>query len=262
MTQQNWGTPSYPPRPPQYQRQPPQYQLPPEDDYDDYDDEPAGRKPWQYFVAGGCVTLILVGCCALTGIVGWVLDAKYGFTTPDEAPIEAPAILDDGSTNLFTPSAVSPQPVQPQPIQPQPTQAQPEQPATGNNGGIGQPIVSPATGVELTVFDIQREVQPNNLAPADGMEFVSVAVQLRQATPAGSPQPYSFEQFLLRDGAGALFMPDPTADNGRRLNAGGLTSDGQPSEGDLLFHVPLGASPLSLVWQPEGSQESFTVPLQ
>jgi len=257
MTQQNWGSQSYPPRPPQYQQQPPQYQLPPEEDYDDYDDEAPRRKPWQYFVAGGCATLILVGCCALTGIVGWALDTKYGFTTPDEATIEAPAAM-DGTADFYTPEAISPQPLaQPQPVQPQPAQG-----AVPQDIAVGQPIVAPATGVELTVFDIQREVQPNNLAPADGMEFVAVSVQLRQAQPNGVTQSFSFEQFLLRDGTGALFMPDPTADNGRRLNAGELSADGQPVEGDLLFHVPLGVSPLSLVWQPAADQQSLTVPLQ
>ncbi len=255
MTQQYRGR-SYPPRPPQYQPQPPQYQLPPEEDYDDYDDEPSGRKPWQYFVAGGCVTLILVGCCALTGIVGWVLDAKYGFTTPDDATIEAPAIMDDAS-GFYTPETMSPQPL----TQPQP-QTQPTQNVTSGNIGIGQPIVAPTTGVELTVFDIQREVQLNNLAPANGMEFVSVAVQLRQAQPTGTPQTYSFEQFLLRDGIGETFAPDPTADNGRRLNTGELTSDGQPIEGDLLFHIPLGVSPLSLVWQPADGSQPISVTLQ
>lgn len=255
MTQQNWGPPPYPPRPPQYQQKPPQYQIQASQvddyDYEDYDDEPPRRKPWQYFVAGGCVTLILVGCCALTGIVGWALDTKYGFTTSDEAGIETPAVMNESDL-------VSPQPIaQPQPAKPQPTQAM-----ASENIGIGQPFAAPATGTELTVFDIQREVQPNNLAPADGMEFVSVAVQLRQTQPTGTTQSFSFDQFLLGDGTGELFMPDPNADNGRRLNAGELTADGQPIEGDLLFHVPLGISPLTLVWQPAGDTQSFSVSLQ
>lgn len=254
MTQQNWGSP-YPPRPPQYQQKPPQYQIQASQadyEYEDYDDEPPRRKPWQYFVAGGCATLILVGCCALIGIVGWALDTKYGFTTSDGASVETPAVMDDGS------SLVAPQPItQPQPVAPQPTQA-----TAPESVGIGQPIIAPATGTELTVFDIQREVQPNNLAPADGMEFVSVAVQLRQTQPAGTTQPFSFDQFLLRDATGELFMPDPNADNGRRLNAGELTADGQPVEGDLLFHIPLGTSPLTLAWQPAGDTQSFSVPLQ
>jgi len=113
----------------------------------------------------------------------------------------------------------------------------------------------------MTVLDIQRNVQPNNLAAANGMEFVAVSVQLRSVQPAGGPKKFSVNDFQLQNGQGVLYSPDPQADNGRRLQDMQLPEN-VITEGDLLFHIPLGDAPLFLVWQGTGSQQTYTIALQ
>ncbi len=250
---QNWGTPSYPPRPPQYVR-PPQYQ-PPELEPEEYDDDPPRRPPLFYFFAGGCATLLLVGCCVLTTAVGWVVDTKYGITSPKETPVEQMEAMPESSM---------PQPVAPGETTPAAQAAAPVAAPTAaanapvDSVGIGQPIAAPS-GMELTVFDLQRGVTPVNLAAADGMEFVAVSVGLKNTATADMP--FAIEEFILRNGEGLEYVPDPQADNGRRLNNGQIAA-GQSTEGDLLFHVIKGDAPLVLVWTPAGSEKSFTVMLQ
>lgn len=246
---QNWGTPNYPPRPPQYVR-PPQYQ-PPEQLEPEYDeDPPRGRSPLFYFFAGGCLVLLLVGCCVLTAAVGWVVDERYGITSPKETPAGQLAPLPESS--LPQPSVSGGTAAVPN-IAPT---AMPNAPV--DSVGIGQPIVA-SSGVELTVFDLQRAVQPNNLAAADGMEFVAVSVGLKN-TAAGTV-PVAIEEFVLKNGEGLEYQPDPQADNGRRLSNGQIAA-GQSIEGDLLFHIIKNDTPLVLVWTPAGSEKSFTVLLQ
>ncbi len=247
---QNWGTPNYPPRPPQYIR-PPQYQ-PPEEIEPDYDDDPPrGRSPLFYFFAGGCLVLLLVGCCVLTTAVGWVIDTKYGITSPKETPMEEMAPLPESSM---------PQPVAPGETTPIVPGVAPTAPANApvDSVGMGQPIVAPS-GVELTVFDLQRKVSLNNLAAAEGMEFVAVSVGLKNTATGNLP--FTIEEFTLRNGEGLEYQPDPQADNGRRLNNGQLAA-GQSIEGDLLFHVIDGDAPLALIWTPVGSEKSLVVLLQ
>lgn len=250
---QNWGTPNYPPRPPQYVR-PPQYQ-PPEQIEPEYEDDPPRRSPWFYFFAGGCATLLLVGCCVLTLAVGWVVDTKYGITSPKETPMEQivplpessmPQPVVSGTATVSAPNATP--------------NVAPTAPANAplDSVGIGQPIAAPS-GVELTVFDLQRAVEPVNLAAADGMEFVAVSVGLKNTSAADVS--FAIEEFVLRNGEGLEYLPDPQADNGRRLSNGKLAA-GQSTEGDLLFHVIKGDTPLALVWTPAGSNKSFTVLLQ
>ena len=247
---QNWGTPNYPPRPPQYVR-PPQYQ-PPEQIEPEYDeDPPRGRKPLFYFLAGGCATLLLVGCCVLTLAVGWVVDERYGITSPKETPAGQLTPLPESS--LPQPSASGKATVAAPNAAPT---ALPNAPVDAVT--IGQPIVAPS-GVELTVFDLQRAVQPNNLAAAEGMEFVAVSVGLKN-TAAGTA-PFTIEEFVLRNKDGLEYLPDPQADNGRRLSNGQI-APGQSVEGDLLFHVIKDDAPLALVWTPAGSTQSLTVLLQ
>ncbi|RME43973.1 MAG: DUF4352 domain-containing protein [Caldilineae bacterium] len=126
---------------------------------------------------------------------------------------------------------------------------------------IGQPVVSAETGIELTVLDIQRNVQPNNLAAAQGMEFVAVSVQLRSVQPTGAPKQFSINDFQLQNGQGVRYTPDPQADNGRRLQDAQLPEN-ITIEGDLLFHIPLGDAPLFLLWQATGSTQAYTIALQ
>jgi hypothetical protein len=251
---QYWGPPNYPPRPPQ------RYQLPPPE-YAEYPDqnETLVRRAF-YFLGGGCLATLVIGGCVCVLAFLWVIDARFGITGP-------PEIVNTGAvvTPVFEQNTVPVQPnragvpVQPgQPIQSAPaeTNPQPNQPAA-----IGQPVVAVETGMELTVFDIQREIQPINLAPAEGMEFTAISVQLRNTSPLGQDQSYSVANFQIQDIDGNLYPPDVTADNGRRLNDGVLSSEAA-IEGDLLFHIPLGKAPLVLVWTPTASTNIYSVALQ
>ncbi len=254
---QNWGSPNYPPRPPQYLR-PPQYQQPEDDP--NYDDDPPRRSPWVYFLGGGCSMLLLVMCCALIVAAGWVIDARYGITAPKETPIEQLAPAPDSSL---------PQPVAPAKTAVAPAgtvvAATPKAMATApanapvDSVGMGQPIAA-SSGMQLTVFDLQRGVQPVNLAAADGMEFVAVSVGLQNMQVAGGV-PFSLDEFVLQNADKLEYLPDPQADNGRRLNNGSV-QQGQSVEGDLLFHVIAEDAPLALVWTPGGNGKSYTVLLQ
>ena len=115
--------------------------------------------------------------------------------------------------------------------------------------------------VELLVLDIQRNVQPINMTAADGMEFVAVSVQLRDIAPADFSKVYETENFQLQNLQSILYPPDLQADNGRILRSGELPPGGSV-EGDILFHVPQGETPLFLIWQMTGSTQIFTVALQ
>lgn len=253
---QNWGPPTYPPRPPQYQ--PPQYQQLPDPEPEYYDDESPPRSPLFYGLMGGCATLILVGCCVILLAVAWVVDARYGITSPKNAvATESTTFAETIPVQSTNPAGAPPAPVNEQPQPVQPTVA----PAGDGFPVLGDPVVANDIGVELVVLDIQRGVQPVNLAPADGMEFVAVSVQLRSVQPTETPQTYAPADFQLQNGQGVLYQADPQAENGRRLQSGQLPADGS-IEGDLLFHIPKGESPLFLVWHPAGSSQTFTVALQ
>lgn len=258
---QNWGPPTYPPRPPQYQ--PPQYQQLPDPEPDEYYDEgPRQRSPLFYGLVGGCATLLLVGCCAALLAVGWVLDTRYGWTTPNDVTTT--------SVPAMSETAQAPQPVSPggvQPVQPvAPGGEQPQQsPTTPAQSTafprIGEAVVAPEIGIELTALDVRRSVQPMNLAPADGMEFVSVSIQLRSVAPSTTPQIYEIGNFKMRNNQQVIYDADPQADNGRRLS-GGQLSDGTLVEGDLLFHVIAADAPLYLLWQPVAGGQTYTIELQ
>lgn len=260
---QNWGTPNYPPRPPQYQ-QPPQYQPPvqyqlPDPDYR----EPQGDPPIKratFFLAGSCFTLILVACCLLLLAAAWVADERLGLTTPkEETAASAYELPQSNPANPFVPGAeIAPPAAQPSEEQPA---VEGEAPADGGGSTLGQPVTAADVSVELTVFDLQRTVQPVNLMPAEGMEFVAVAVQLRSLQPTAFAKVYEISNFQLQNAQGTIYQPDPQADDGRRLQNGQL-ADGAIVEGDLLFHVPAGDGPFTLLWQSTGSAQSYSVNLQ
>ncbi len=253
---QNWGPPTYPPRPPQYQ--PPQYQQLPDPEPEYYDDESPPRSPLFYGLMGGCATLILVGCCVILLAVAWVVDARYGITSPKNVvATEATTFAETMPVQPANPAGEQPAPVN---EQPQPVQST-SVPAGAGFPVLGDAVVADDIGIELVALDIQRGVQPVNLAPADGMEFVAVSVQLRRVAPASMPQLYEISNFQLQNGQDVLYQPDPQADNGRRLSGGELTDD-TPVEGDLLFHVIAGDAPLKLLWQPVAGGTVYTVALQ
>ncbi len=260
---QNWGPSNYPPRPPQYQppAQPPVLYQPPED----YPEEPRGDstgKRTLFFVAGGCATAMLFACCVLILVVAWAVDERYGITTPkDETPIaasveqpfEQPVPVEPVAPLKIDPDAPAGLPDQPQ--------STPEAAPAANTPRIGEPVVAEDMGMELLVLDIQYDVQPGNLAAAQGMEFVAVSVQLRSAGPTQSSKLYEVPNFQLENAQGVSYVPDMQADNGRRLAGGELPADA-PVEGDVLFHIPQGQGPLFLVWLPSGSEQSYTIALQ
>jgi len=260
---QNWGPSNYPPRPPQYQppAQPPVLYQPPED----YAEEPHGDstgKRTLFFVAGGCATAMLFACCVLILVVAWAVDERYGITTPkDETPIAASV-----EQPFNEPAPVEPvAPIETDPNAPaglpDPLQSTPEAAPVAVMPLIGEPVVAEDRGIELLVLDIQHDVQPSNLAAAQGMEFVAVSVQLRSAGPAQSSKLYEVSNFQMENAQGVVYVPDMQADNGRRL-AGGELSEEASVEGDVLFHIPQGEGTLFLVWQPSGSEQSYTISLQ
>lgn len=257
---QNWGPSNYPPRPPQYQppAQPPALYQPPED----YPEEPSGDstgKRLGIFAAGGCLTVALFACCILALAVFWVADERFGITTPkDETPVAASAEQPFEQLNPVAPIEVDPDAPAGLPDQ---LQSTPEAAPAAPMPAIGNPVVAQDMGVELMVLDIQHNVQPNNLAAAQGMEFVAVSVQLRGIGAAMLPKLYEVPNFQLENAQGVFYVPDMQADNGRRLSGGELSED-TPVEGDLLFHIPQGEGSLMLVWQPTGSQQSYTISLQ
>ncbi|HEY85793.1 MAG TPA: DUF4352 domain-containing protein [Chloroflexi bacterium] len=261
---QYWGPPDYPP-PPR-----PQYQLPePDPELDYYEPEPEGDPPGKralFFLAGGCTTLILVGCCVVTLTLGWIIDERLGITAPvgqeTYIPVQSGGVA---VTPVVPQPAVTPPVVTPAP--PVTTDAVAPTPpvvivATPSDSYvIGQPIVEPNLSTELTVLDIQRNVQPNNLAPASGMEFVAVSVLLRSVQPTDFAKVYEVANFQLKNTQDVFYLPDAQADNGRRLVNGELPNEGAV-EGDLLFHIPAGEAPLFLVWQATGSNTPYTILLQ
>ena len=254
---QSWGSP---PNPRRTQPQPPEsrYELiVPEDDYYYPPTDPQVKRGL-YFFAGGCstavvvlVSLLGVMLCVCSMAFLWVLDDRIGITAADQSnPIGVPlptivltptpntGFIDPGTLPTSTPTPYTP----------------------GLPFAIGQPILAGESGVELTVWDIQRNIQPNNLQAAPGLEFVAVSVQLSNAGNVGA-QEYQAINFQLQDAEGNFFPPDLQADNGRRLRSGELTPGGA-IEGDLLFHIPLGHAPLTLVWQPVDSIDFYLVELQ
>ncbi|MEM7035078.1 MAG: DUF4352 domain-containing protein [Chloroflexota bacterium] len=246
----------------------PQYQLiiPDNNDYI-YQRRDTTVKRSLFFVAGGCSTLLggcstvlLIGMCISMAGVLWFLGTQIGFSS---GPFFQPG-FDNGGISQPAPGVVSPTatfvsqvPAQTQPVQQQPT-ATPFDPNIPV--AIGQPVQASDVGVELTVWDIQRNVQTNNFRPADGLEFLSVSIQLSNVG-AASASGYQVGNFYLIDAEDTSFFPHEQADNGRRL-VDGQVEPGSLIEGDLLFYVPLGHAPLTLVWQAPGSQLSLSVNLQ
>ena len=261
---QNWGPPNYPPRPPPYQ-QPPQYQPPvqyqlPDPDYREPQGDPTAKRV-MFFLAGGCFTLVLVTCCLLLLAMAWVVDERMGITTPAEETAASVYELPQSSpADPFAPGAEIAPPAAP-PAESQPVEQPAESAAPAGGYTFGQPVTAADVSVELTVFDLQRNVQPVNLMPADGMEFVAVAVQLRSLEPTAFAKVYELSNFQLQNAQGTIYQPDPQADDGRRLQNGQL-ADGAIVEGDLLFHVPAGDGPFTLLWQSTGSAQSYPVSLQ
>ncbi len=268
---QYWGPPDYPPP------QRPLYQLPEpmEQDIEYYEPELVGDPPGKralFFLAGGCTTLILVGCCVVTLTFGWIIDERLGITAPGDqqtyvpvqtgggnitsAPIAPAVTTPTPSTQVAQPIQVEQSTQETQPTPPVPVVATPPESYV-----IGQLILEPRLSTELTVLDIQRNVQPNNLAPADGMEFVSVSVLLRSTQPTDFANVIEIVNFQLKNAQDVFYLPDGQADNGRRLLDGELPDEGA-LEGDLLFHIPMGEVPLFLVWQATGSDIPHTILLQ
>lgn len=261
---QSWGPPpNYPPpRPPQ-----PQYQLAvPESDY--Y--YPVGDSPLRralYFLGGSCFSVVLVSCCVCVLAALWIADDRLGITTagpeannPNIAPITT---FPPPDTPVFvqpTPPLQQQPDLQPPQTEPQPPALTPTPSLPNPPVAIGQPAVADDVGVELTVFDIQRNVQPINLQTPDGTEFVAVSIQLKNIRGDAS-KGYTIESFHLQDAEDNAFTPNADADNGRRLENGEI-APGAAIEGDLLFHIPLGRTPLTLVWQMADSAEVFFVQLQ
>lgn len=249
---QSWGSP--PNRPPSRPSQPEYQLIIPEDEY--YPPESPVKRAW-YFIAGGCSTLalvgtgaLLVGACVCAIALLWVVDSqldRFDAIQGADGDVSGVATEQASINGQGTATALPPIPT-------------PTVPGPAGPVAIGQPIVANDIGLELTVFDIQRSVQPNNFQAADGLEFVSVSVQLRNINGTAS-LPYQVVNFRLRDSEDVYFSPDLQADNGRRLNDGEVLQQ-NIIEGDLLFHIPLGEAPLTLVWQAAGSQELHTVELQ
>ncbi|MFQ5578169.1 MAG: hypothetical protein ACE5G8_14385 [Anaerolineae bacterium] len=140
---QNWGPPNYPPRPPQYQ-QPPQYQLP-EPDYGYEGPGDSTGKRALFFLTGSCATLLLVACCVLVLAVGWVVDERFGITTPRQEPA-AGALPDEPFVPAPPVQFTAPAPLQPagqetQPAAPQSlTPPAPQAPPPAEPVVIGQPV--------------------------------------------------------------------------------------------------------------------------
>jgi len=251
---QSWGPPpGYPPpRPPQ-----PQYQLAvPEPDYYPIGDPPIRRA--LYFIGGSCSTLILVSFCVCALAVFWIIDERIGLTGGQTAAENLPP-----TAVATVPVVENPPPAQPvAPAQPPPTAtpSPPPDPTANEAAPIGQPVVAQDVNAELTVFDIQRNVQPVNLQVPDGTEFIAVSIQLRNLQ-ADTAQSFTIANFTIVDGENTVFTPNPDADNGRRLQDGQISPSGV-QEGDLLFHVPLGHTPLTLAWQAQGSAQVFQIKLQ
>jgi len=257
---QSWGSPPSHPSPRSSQSQ---YPLSKEViDYYPGGDTPIKRA--SYFFAGSCTILILVGCCLCVAATLWVLDNRFdmlidALESNNPGGQSAPAFPGGGNAPVFVPTPpLVPTPT-PSPIVQQPlstaTPAGPKLPVP-----IGQPVLANDVGLELTVFDIQHNVQPVNLKAANGLEFAAVSVQLRN-TQSGTARSYQVLNFELQDVEGNPFPPDLEADNGRRLENGEVPPN-TAIEGDLLFHIPLGLAPLTLVWQSTDSAEIYTVALQ
>lgn len=255
---QYWGPPSYPPP------RPPQYQLPPETQIEPYQYyEPprnTGRLNLVYFFAGSCFTLVLVGLCLLTLIVAWVLDSSLGITAgwlAEPTPVVTPAM----PQQVPQPQGAVPVPVT---VTPTPMVFPTTTPQISSAPfSIGMPIVASDVGLELTVLDIQRNVQPTNMqVPAD-QEFVAVSVKLRALNPDANPPAYGPNDFRLQNLDSFLYNPNLDADNGRLLINGPPLSSSTPEiEGDVLFMVPQGENPLFLVWMAANSSQVYTVALQ
>lgn len=204
---------------------------------------------------GGCATLLVLGLCffMLGGV--WFFSSGRSFSVGSSNPAFPP-------NNPAGPVVQSTPYIPPTPTVFDPNQQVVASPTLDPNIPIamGQPILAADIGMELTVWDIQRNVQPNNYQAAEGLEFVSVSVQLQNETVTG-PLAYALDNFYLRDAEATAFPPDQLADNGRRLDAGQV-EPGSFIEGDLLFHIPFGHSPLTLVWQVPGTQQTYQVNLQ
>ena len=257
MTQQ-WGPPpDYPaPRP----SRPPYQLMLTEPDHYSPGDPPLKRG--LFFVGGSCFALAIVNFCVCVLALLWIVDNQWDVTIARSDEVNAganpyPAFPPPQNPPFVQPTA----PLAPQPeLAPAQSQAPTPTPGPRLPVPIGQPVLANDIGVELTVWDIQRNVQPINVQVPDGTEFVAVSVQLNNID-AAAPQSYVIDSFYLQDDEDTVFTPNAEADNGRRLRNGEIPP-GKSVEGDLLFHVPLGHTPLTLVWQAAGSAETFLVKLQ
>lgn len=260
---QYWGPPSYPPP------RPPQYQPPPlEPNYYYEPDQGSTAQSLLYFLAGSCSTFVLTACCVTALAGAWVTDTYFGIsgkvlTNVTETPT---AVIE----TLETDNNLSPDPNN--------GEVNENSTLTPNIFPIGKPVIANDVAIELTTFDIQRQVQINNadnVSLQENMEFVAVSIQLRSLPPTESVKAFTIRNFQLQKAQnGNLYRPDPQADNGRLLRDGELLPPQNPDnangpcatqncvEGDIIFQVPLGENPLFLLWQAPDSTQIHTVALQ
>lgn len=256
---QYWGPPNYPPPQQQPPYQPPQYPLQPiEPEYYVEETGDSWLRWVIFFVAGSCSTMALVGCCLVLFIVAWVVDTRLGITTTGTPTPEIVQVQNTPATDISqTPPISGDVSLTPLPI---PTFTPTPPLAQSEVSDFGDPILAADVGTELIVWNIERNALPNNLAPAEGMEFVAVSVELRPAEATNFAKTYTVTNFLLQNANGVVYQADMVADNGRPLYGGELSD--HPVEGDVLFHIPLGDTPLFLVWQATGSNQSHLVKLE
>jgi hypothetical protein len=122
------------------------------------------------------------------------------------------------------------------------------------------PPRSPVPGafrVEINRIDPTYRSPRGEEAPRDGFRHVLVALTLSGV--GGDGWSYEREGFALQDERGVLYRP-VSITTAAPLPTGPLTAR-QPVAGNVIFELPTGATPTSLVYQPStGQRESVRLP--
>ena len=205
----------YPPQNPYY---PPQQS--PEGEYDDYeyeddyydDDELAGDSLPQrllIFISGGCLVFICMGCCVMTLTGLWLLD-------PGSSLVSTPAPGSDLGLTF-------------------------EEPAYPDESVVNDEMI------QLTLLEVNREVNLPNIAPVEGRELVVITIELVNL----GEEEVSFNEgdFILINGFEQAYSISTAAASVDGALGRGKLAPEQGIEGRLVFDLLQGEVNLILGWE-------------
>ncbi|MEM7028553.1 MAG: DUF4352 domain-containing protein [Chloroflexota bacterium] len=165
------------------------------------------------------LVLVLIGLCS--GIFLWRFNMRLAQQA--QIPASVPETMSMPHVDLSSTPSPSPTVI-------------PILPTAHPQVRLGQPLVDPQIGLQVTVWEVTRQE-----------EYISITLELRNISHT-HPVAYQVSDFRLQDKTGITYFPQLVVLQDQQLQSGVLVIN-EKREGVLLFQIPQDIVATTLLWQ-------------